>query len=78
MAAYQCKKCGKVSGRKSGICDAASEVGAFYVCDDCSKHSVTSESLCKPLKMHPKYYCKKCGTSDVKQDSLCNPKKISV
>lgn len=76
MSAYQCKKCGKVSNSRSGVCEATSEVGSYYVCDDCSKHSVTPDSLCKPLEMHPKYFCKKCGTSGVKPDALCSPKKI--
>ncbi len=78
MGAYQCKKCGMVSGSKSGVCDANSKVGPYFICDECSKHSVTSEDLCKPLKMHPKYYCNKCGTTGVKQNSLCKPKRIFV
>jgi predicted RNA-binding Zn-ribbon protein involved in translation (DUF1610 family) len=78
MTSYQCNKCGKVSGNKSDICEASPEVGSFYVCDDCRKHSVTAKSLCKPLEMHPKYFCKKCGTPGVEPDSLCTPKKIHV
>jgi predicted RNA-binding Zn-ribbon protein involved in translation (DUF1610 family) len=76
MSAHQCNKCGKVSRSKANICDPTSEVASFYVCDDCSKHSIEPEALCKPLEMHPKYFCKSCGTPGVKPDSLCKPKKI--
>ncbi|THB73777.1 MAG: hypothetical protein D3926_23110 [Desulfobacteraceae bacterium] len=76
MKAYQCGKCGTISGSESGVCKAAPEVKPFYICDDCSQRGVSPESLCRPLKMHPKYYCKQCGVPAVTKDSLCKPKGI--
>lgn len=78
MATYQCKRCGKVSGDKSGVCDPTSDLTSFYVCGDCNKQDSNSAFVCKPKEVTPAFYCKTCGSAGVDENKLCEPERLSV
>ncbi len=73
MTTYQCNNCGKISSNKSDICENSKEVSSLFICDSCSKHSVSAESICNPVEVKPTHYCGKCGTSAVEESKLCDP-----
>ncbi len=76
MTTYQCNNCGKISSKKSDICESSKEVTSFYVCESCNKHSASAESVCNPVKVEPDFYCGKCGTSAHEKSKLCEPMKV--
>lgn len=76
MTTYQCTKCGKVSSDKSKVCESTKKVTSFFVCDSCNKHTISAESVCKPVEVSPSFFCGKCGTSGSDKKKLCEPLKV--
>ena len=75
MSRNICKTCGKITEKKSKLCDPV-KLDKVVVCDTCGRTSDNPEHLCKPEKKNINFTCITCGRVAELPNDLCNPRDI--
>lgn len=81
MAKKECKTCGKGAKKKACKVNSKSQLKkndilSLYVCEACSKQSISAKAICRPREISAEFVCRKCGSPSRKKKNLCKPKAV--